>query len=458
VITSNLDEIVTQGRLATSDGDPEKTVAGRVVMVEESAGQVVRVIIQDGSGPGLLTRLGIVFASPPAAPVGAATAAPLIAPGDYLLATGRLSESATAPELVVHDWKILNRSTAGLQDPSLRGAADSRRNLARVRDLLLNPDSRSLLTARNRVIGFVRRRLQELGYAEFDTPILQFVGEPESRIEARVDFLSFSQQACLRTNPTWMKNLLAAGFDAVFEFARTFRDEPIDSTHVPEYSLVEIYRAYADYESMRDLARGLVIGAAHATSGGTMIRDQQGLPVDLAKPWRWVTLHDVVAEHLNSDVTPETGLRRLLAVAERHSVYTPAGASAGEVVLALYETLVEPMLSAPTFVADFPTCVSPLAADRHGSPGLVQKWDLVICGREVGTSYTELVDPAELVCRRKEYSMVPELQTVDDGLIALHELGIPPCGGLAVGLERLIMTVTGATDIRMVIPFAASAQ
>ncbi len=458
MITNSLYEIVTQSRLATSDGDTEKTVAGRVVMVEESAGQVVRVIIQDGSGPSLLTRLGMVFASPSAAPTGPASAVPMVSPGDYLLASGRLSEAAPPPELVVREWKILHRSTVPLQDPSPRGAAGSGRNLARVRDLLLNPGSRSLLTARNRVIVSVRRMLQELGYAEFDTPILQFAGEPEQRIEARGDLVSFTQQVCLRTNPTCMKNLLAAGFDAIFEFARTFRDEPVDSTHVPEYSLVEIYRAYASYESMRDLARELVIGAAQATSGGTVIRDQHGQPVDLAEPWRWVTLHDVVAEHLNSEVTPETGLCRLLAAAERHSVGTLIGASAGEVVLALYETLVEPILTTPTFVADFPTCVSPLAAERRGSPGLVQKWDLVICGREVATSYTELVDPAELIHRREEYPMVPELHAVHDDLIALHELGVPPCGGLAVGLERLIMTLTGATDIHMVIPFAASAR
>ena len=455
-ITGNLHQIVARGGLA-SDGVPEKTAAGRVVAVEKSGGHVVRVIIQDGSGPGLLTRLGLVFATQPAGLTGSADAVPSVAPGDFLLASGRLRGTAP-PELAVREWSLLHKSAAPLQERSRPGAADSSVNLARVRDLLLNPGSRSLLAARTRVIGSVRRMLQILGYAEFDTPILQFVGEPERRTSARVDLASFTQQACLRTNPASMKSLLAAGFDAIFEIARTFRDEPVDSTHVPEYSLAEIYRAYANYESMRDLARELVIGAAQAASGGTVIRDQHGQHVDLAEPWRWVTLHDVVAVHVKSEITPETGLSRLLAIAERHAVDVPAGASAGEVLVALYETVVEPVLTTPTFVADFPVCVSPLAAGRSCSPGLVQKWDLVICGREVATSYTELVDPAELIRRRESYPLVPELQAVDDDLIALHELGIPPCGGLAVGLERLIMTLTGATDIRKVIPFAASAR
>lgn len=322
---------------------------------------------------------------------------------------------------------------------------------------VLTSERRSMLGKRAEILASVRRTLQERGFTEFDTPILQ-VSRGSALPAAGVSFTSVTENVVLRTNPNAMKQILAEGFDAIFEIARTFRDELVDSTHVVEYSLIEIYRAYADYQTMRDLAVSLIVSITKSVTGSTVIRDDLGREVDLAQPWRSVTLHEVVTEHLGTDVSPETDVERIAKICRLHGVTIPNVVEHGAMVLALYENLVEHTLISPTIVTDFPVSVAPLAATHSRTPGLAEKWDLVVFGREVATSYTEIVDPLELAQRRRQFPDSLEMQAIDHELVALLQRGLPPCGGLAVGLERLIMTITGSTDIRAVAPLAILAN
>jgi len=253
-----------------------------------------------------------------------------------------------------------------------------------------------------------------------------------------------------------LKRLVVGGIDRVYEMGRTFRNEGIDTTHNPEFTMLEAYEAYGDYDTMADLTRDLIVRSAEAL-GSTMIPDGHGGEIDLAKPWRSVTIHESVSDAVGQPVTPDTPADELRAMAAARDVALQPGWSAGEIALELFEKLVEHTLLEPTFVRDYPVEVRPLTRAHRAEPRLTEAWDLIIAGVELATAYSELIDPVEQRRRLTEQSMKaaggdPEAMQLDEDFLRALEYGAPPMGGMGMGVDRLVMLLTGV-NIREAITF-----
>ncbi|MGW4527872.1 amino acid--tRNA ligase-related protein [Amycolatopsis sp. NPDC004378] len=327
--------------------------------------------------------------------------------------------------------------------------------VARYAELRAAPGAREVLEARSRAVDVLRRFLHDSGHVEVDTPLLQR-SRPAPGRSFRTETMSLDPHIYLRSSPLHLRAMLTTGMEKVFEIGRSFRDEPVDPTHSPEYSLVELYQAGADYRTLRATAFDLITAAARTVLDGTVIRARDGNSIDLAGPWAVVPFYQAVSVALGAQVTPGTTAGRLRQLAEDHQVPVRNGADVDEIVLEVYDRLVEPNTVAPTFHVDFPAGPSPLAQICAHDERLAQKWDLVIGGREVATAYTELADPDEL--RRRlapdgDRILSSEAATLDAEWLEVFAANMPAAGGLCIGLERLLLTLTGADELREVIPF-----
>jgi len=253
----------------------------------------------------------------------------------------------------------------------------------------------------------------------------------------------------------YLKRLLVGGLERVYEIGRNFRNEGIDRDHNPEFTMLEAYQAYATYEDMMELLEALVKEAAIAVRGSLRI-DYEGREMDLETPWRRATLLELVSEATGEDVTLQREDLPLLA--ERHGVAFDPKWGPGKIALELYERLVEPDLFDPTFVKDFPREVSPLARPHRSSPGLTEHVDLVMAGVEIAPAYSELSDPDEQRARfedqvRQRRGGDEEAHPLDEDFLTALEHGMPPAGGLGLGVDRLTMILVGRPSIRDVIAF-----
>jgi lysyl-tRNA synthetase class 2 len=245
----------------------------------------------------------------------------------------------------------------------------------------------------------------------------------------------------------YLKRCIVGGLDRVFEIGQVFRNEGVDSSHSPEYTLLEAYEAYGDYDSMAELTRALVVDAARAAGTESPVT-ADGVEIDLTGDWRTVTIHDAVSEAVGEPITPDTDVATLRRFAERSDVSLRPEWDAGEIVLELYEKLVEHTLVQPTFVRDYPVSVRPLARPHRSDPRLAEAWDLVIGGVELAPAYSELVDPVEQRRRLVAQSLAaakgdPEAMELDEDFLRALEYGMPPTGGMGMGVDRLLMVLTG---------------
>jgi lysyl-tRNA synthetase class 2 len=241
---------------------------------------------------------------------------------------------------------------------------------------------------------------------------------------------------------------MIGGVERVYEIGRTFRNEGLDSTHAAEFSMLEAYEAYGDIETMKVLLRDLVVDAAREV-GRTVVRGRHGEEIDLEQPWRSASLLDLVSEAVGVEVTMDTPRTELVALAGKHEVELQPQWNAGEIVLELYEQLVEHTLVQPTFVEDYPESVRPLAKPHRSKPGLVEAFDLIVNGVELAPAYTELNDPVIQRERLVEQSLLaaqgdPEAMDLDEAFLRAMEHGMPPAGGMGMGVDRLVMLLTGA--------------
>ncbi|MGW0664587.1 amino acid--tRNA ligase-related protein [Streptodolium elevatio] len=324
----------------------------------------------------------------------------------------------------------------------------------RCAQLRADADARAHLHARAAVARALRAVFEARGHIEVDTPLLHLrptAGAQPFRVMSR----HLDPDTFLRACPLHLRAMLTAGFAKVYEIGRTFRDETPDATHAVEYTLVEAYAANADYHDTRTLVRDLVHAAALAAVGATNLPLPDGTRVELADTWGSVRIHDAVGVALGRPVTPGTPPDELRRAAAEHDVPTRA-ADADGLVLELYDALVEPATHRPTFHTHFPADTAPLAETCPKDRRLAHKWDLVIGGREIATSYSELTNPAELRRRLTPRHGAPsdEADTLDDGWLRTFGAGMPTtAAGLCIGLERLVMTLTGAADLTDAIPF-----
>lgn len=444
---------VLSGTVAGSGPWPA-AVVGRVRAVRHHGG-VCFVDLVDG-----LAQVQLVLDAARLGRMAVADFARWVDPGDLVrvASTPVLSRTGT-PSLQVESWQMLAKALRpvpwqGFEDPEAR-----LRN--RSLDLVVHPREVEVLRARSRAIEAVRTTMASAGFLEVETPLLQTVHGGASARPFRTTINAYRTDLVLRIAPELaLKRLLVGGLGPIFELGRNFRNEGADATHNPEFTVVEAYQPFADYTDMRLLTERLVRAAAVAVHGREVlaIRTDAGVEwLDISGEWPVVGVCEAVSAAVGRPVAPDTDLEVLLDLAREHGVHVRDGWGPGALVDALYEELVEPTTVLPTFYTDFPAETSTLAGPHRNRPGLVERWDLVIDGMELGTAYSELTDPLEQRRRLVEQSWKaaagdPEAMEVDEDFLAALEIGMPPAGGLGIGIDRLVMVLTGR-PIRDVLAF-----
>ncbi len=419
-------------------------VAGRVVLAR-TGGALCFATLRDGSGDiqVMLSRETL------GAPALAAWKAD-VDRGDHVGVTGEVVTSRRGElSVLAHSWALAGKALWPLPE-KYRGLTDPQ---ARVRqryvDLAVRPEARRMLSARAGATAAVRAVLDRRGFLEVETPMLQVLHGGAAARPFVTHANALDTDLYLRIAPElYLKRVVVGGVERVYELNRVFRNEGIDSTHNPEFTMLEAYQAWADYDVMAELTTALVGAAAEAVAAFGFAP-----ACDLRPPWAQVSFYEAVSAALGEQVDVETGREQLVRLADRAGVALRPDWGPGAVALELYEKLVEHTLTAPTFVRDFPVEVSPLTRQHRSEPRLAERWDLVVGGHELATAYSELVDPVEQRARLTEQSLRaaggdPEAMQLDEDFLHALEIGMPPSGGMGMGMDRLLMTVTGIPSIR----------
>ncbi|GAA4252346.1 bifunctional lysylphosphatidylglycerol synthetase/lysine--tRNA ligase LysX [Dactylosporangium darangshiense] len=421
------------------------SVAGRVVRLRDH-GALCFATLRDWTGD-----VQIVVTTQEGRPGFAAT----VDLGDHVGICGEVGTTRRGELSVFAErWELTAKCLQPLPDKH-RGLADPE---ARVRrrhvDLIVNRPARDMVRTRSAVTFALRTALHGRGYVEVETPVLQPVHGGANARPFLTHSNAYDMRLYLRIAPElYLKRLAVGGVERVFEIGRNFRNEGVDATHNPEFTMLEAYEAYGDYTTMRALARELILAAA----GDDVVLRRGDEVIDLREEWPVVPVYAAVSRAAGTDVTPAASVAELRELADKLHVPWQDAWTHGQLVLELYEHLVEGATLHPTFYTDFPVDVSPLTRAHRADPRLAERWDLVAFGMELGTAYTELVDPVELRARLTAQSLRaaagdPEAMELDEDFLDAFEFAMPPSGGLGLGVDRLVMLLTGRT-IRETLPF-----
>jgi lysyl-tRNA synthetase class 2 len=378
--------------------------------------------------------------------------------GDHVSVDGEVVSSRRGElSVLAESWTLAAKALRPLPEKWHGLADEETRVRQRYLDLIINPDARRLFDTRAKVLASLRETLRLRGFVEAETPVLQALHGGASARPYISHMNAFDMPIYLRIAlELYLKRLVVGGIERVYEIGRIFRNEGVDATHSNDFTMLEAYEAYGDYDSMADLTRALVLDAARAL-GSTVVPRTDGGDLELDTEWRRVTVYGAVSEKAGEAITPDTSVDDLRRVAAAKDVALQPDWDHGEIVLELLEQLVEHTLIEPTFVCDYPASVRPLARPHRDDPRLSEAWDLVVNGVELAPAYSELVDPIEQRRRLTEQSLkaaggdVEAMQLDEDFLRAL-EHGAPPMGGVGLGVDRLLMLLTGE-NIRGVITF-----
>lgn len=358
----------------------------------------------------------------------------------------------------VSSWELLSKALRPLPD-KWKGLADvDARYRQRYVDLTVNADARRVFEVRFAALDAIRQGLRERGYLEVETPILNLQQGGATARPFITHYNALDLDTYLRIALELpLKRLLVGGLDRVFEIGRVFRNEGIDTRHNPEFTMLEAYEAYGDYSEMMDLVESLVAGAAVAANGTTLV-ELRGTQVDLAPPWRRVTMVELIREVVGVEIHPGMPTADARAVLDGLGLAWKEGWGAGRCTHEVYDELVEPKVMAPTIVLDHPRETSPLAKPHRTDPTLVERFEVIVDGRELANAYSELNDPVEQLARFREGAAAkaagdPEAGDVDLDYIRALEYGMPPAGGLGIGIDRLVMLLAQVESIREVILF-----
>ena len=384
----------------------------------------------------------------------------LVDVGDWIGVTGILRRTDRGELSVkVQSWKMLAKSLQPLPD-KWHGLSDvEKRYRQRYLDLIVNPQSKKIFRSRALMVSAIRRWLDERGFLEIETPVLQAeAGGAEARpFITHHNTLDIPLYLRIATE-LHLKRLIVGGFEKVYELGRIFRNEGISTRHNPEFTSVEIYQALADYFDMMKLTEELIASLSTQICGSTIIA-YQGHQIDLTPPWRRVTMHEIVAEKTGLDFSLFDDVEIAAASMLKAGLEVPKKIdSVGRLLNEAFEQSVETDLIQPTFVLDYPIEISPLARKHRSKQDLVERFELFIAGRETANAFSELIDPVdqrnrlEIQQSRRESGDL-EANGVDEDFINALEVGMPPTGGLGIGVDRLIMLLTDSASIREVIAF-----
>jgi lysyl-tRNA synthetase class 2 len=379
--------------------------------------------------------------------------------GDWIGATGEVVRTKTGElSIKVASWVLLARARRSFGD-KWRGLTDvDLRYRQRYADLWANEGSRQTLLMRSRVLSWIRRWLEARGFVEVETPVFHPIPGGAHARPFVTHHNALDLDLYLRIAPElYLKRLVVGGFERVFEIARVFRNEGLSTRHNPEFTMLELYQAYADYTDMMELVEEMVAGLAEDLLGTTSLTFA-GRPLSLAPPWRRATMTELIAEHAGLDVDLVTPTDQLRKIAVGAGVAVDESWGPGKLMLEIYEKTTEGELWGPVFVVDYPKEVSPLARDHRNRPGWVERFEPIVAGRELGNAFSELTDPDEQRARFEDQARAraagdEEAMVVDEDYLRALEYGLPPAGGLGIGIDRLVMILTGAEAIRDVIAF-----
>lgn len=379
--------------------------------------------------------------------------------GDWVGATGTVMTTRKGELSVKVDSAVLLSKAVRPLPDKWHGLTDTdTRYRQRYADLIGNEESRRMFAVRHAVIASFRRTLHERGFIEVETPVLHVEAGGAHARPFLTHHNALDMQLFLRIAlELHLKRLIVGGMERVYEIGRVFRNEGISTRHNPEFTMMELYQAFADYTDIMDLTETLFTNAAIDATGSSVVTIDD-LQVDLSKPWRRVRMIDLVAEATGVQVHPTMALEELVALAEKHGVKIEKHFGPGKLIEELFEQLCESSLREPTFVTGHPVEISPLAREDRNDPHLTERFELFVGGRELANAYSELNDPVVQRARfedeqKQKEAGNAEAGTVDEDFLRALEFGMPPTGGLGIGIDRLVMLIGGAASIRDVILF-----
>jgi lysyl-tRNA synthetase class 2 len=419
-------------------------VTGRVIFLRNT-GKLCFVRLREGDG----TELQVMFSLADLGEEELARFKTLVDIGDLLSVQGEVVTSRRG-ELSVQatGWQMAAKTLRPLPNEHKPLNEEARVRLRYV-DLIVRPEAREMVRIKATVLKSLRATLDAQGFIEVETPVLQRTNGGAAARPFRTHLNAFDQQMLLRIALELdLKRAMIGGVDRVYEIGRTFRNEGLDSTHAAEFSMTEAYQAYGDYDSIAALTQEMIRNAARAVDR-TVVTARDGSMIDLDQPWREATLFELASEAVGEQIDVTTDAATLTKLADQHEVDLQPGWNAGEIALEIYEKLVEHTLIQPTFVRDYPESVRPLSKPHRETPGLVEAWDLIINGVELGVGYSELNDPVIQRERLVAQSLLaaagdPEAMELDEDFLRAMEFGMPPAGGMGMGVDRLVMLFTGA--------------
>lgn len=481
-ITTSIAQVrATYGHLvAGEETQDEVGIAGRV-MLARNGGKLCFATLMDGEG----NRIQVMLS---AAEVGLESLADYKATvdlGDHLFVHGRVISSrrgelsimacpGTAPGGLftpgidegdpVPAWQLAAKALRPLpktytaEDGTEMSLSEDMRIRRRYLDMIVRPAARDMVRLRANVVKSLRNYFDAEGFVEIETPMLQNLHGGAAARPFSTHMNAYDTELFLRIAPElFLKRAVVGGVDKVFEINRNFRNEGADSSHSPEFTMLEAYEAYGSYDTMARRTREFVQKAARDALGTEVVTLPDGSTYDLSGTWREISLFEATSEALGREITAQTPRGELVRIAEELGEEVPDHWVAGKVAEVIFEATVGETLWEPTFVRDFPEDSSPLTRGHRSKPGVVEKWDLYVRGFELATAYSELVDP---VIQRERFEAQalaaaegdPEAMVLDEDFLMAMEYGMPPAGGMGMGLDRLLMALTGQ-GIRETITF-----
>ncbi len=420
------------------------TVVGRVMFVR-TTGKLAFASLQEGVGDRLQVMLSLAEVGEDA--LGAWKSD--VDLGDHVAVTGRVIRSRRGElSVMATSWAMASKALRPL--PVLhKELSEEARVRQRYADLVVRQEARDVVRTKATVLRAVRATLDADGFVEVETPVLQLVHGGAAARPFGTHMNAFDQDMSLRIALELnLKKAVVGGVDRVYEMGRIFRNEGVDSTHSPEFTMLEAYEAYGDQRTVAELTRRIYLAVADAL-GSRQVETPKGV-VDLDGEWRWLSVYPALGEAVGREITPDTPLAELVAIAGEHDVEIDPAWPAGKVVIELFGEIVEPGILAPTFVHDYPAEAQPLARRHDDDPRLIHAWDLIIAGVERGTGFTELVDPVvqrEVLTAQSLAAAAgdPEAMQLDEDFLRALEYGAPPMGGIGIGIDRMVMFFTGAS-------------